>query len=67
MIGVMRNEDAEFATRLDAAAKAAPYVHPKLASVQVTGKDGEPFIPETDRSKLALVLLNIIRGEKQQS
>jgi hypothetical protein len=28
--------------RLDAAAKAAPYVHPRLSQIEQTGKDGGP-------------------------
>ena len=36
----------------------------RLIPSQITGKDGEPLIPpENDRSKLALAILNIIRGE----
>jgi hypothetical protein len=33
MLRVMRDEQADTATRLDAAVKAAPYVHPKLAAI----------------------------------
>jgi hypothetical protein len=29
--------------RLDAAKAAAPYVHPKLASIELSGKDGKPL------------------------
>jgi hypothetical protein len=32
--------------RLAAAKDAAPYCHPKLAAVEVTGKDGKDLIPE---------------------
>lgn len=32
--------------RLDAAKSAAPYVHPRLAAVEVTGKDGKDLVPE---------------------
>ena len=32
MLEVMRDEENDLATRLDAAVKAAPYVHPRLAS-----------------------------------
>ena len=34
MLSVMRDEQADTATRLDAAVKAAPYVHPKLATIE---------------------------------
>lgn len=36
MIGVMRDESAAPAVRLDAAGKAAPFVHPKLSSSTVS-------------------------------
>ena len=43
MLQVMRDESVEPAKRLDAAKAAAPYVHPRLASVAV-GNDGDkPF------------------------
>jgi hypothetical protein len=35
MLSVVRDEQANRDTRLDAAAKAAPYVHPKLASMEI--------------------------------
>jgi hypothetical protein len=43
MLQVMRDEEAPTELRLDAAARAAPYVHPRLASVAVENKDGQPF------------------------
>src|SRR5207253_5302484 len=44
MLSVMRNTEASTEIRLDAAARAAPYVHPRLASVSVGNKDdGRPF------------------------
>ena len=43
MLEVMRNEENDLATRLVAAVRAAPYVHPKLASVDHThSRDGSP-------------------------
>ena len=38
MLQVMRDEGAPQPLRLDAAHKAAPFVHPKLASVEVNAK-----------------------------
>src|SRR5947207_7376780 len=43
MLGVMRDDNKAVELRLEAAAKAAPYVHPRLASVAVGNKGGEPF------------------------
>jgi hypothetical protein len=38
MIGVMRDENNPTDLRLDAANKAAPFVHPKLASIELDAK-----------------------------
>ena len=43
MLGVMRNVKLSSDTRLDAAKSAAPYVHAKLQSLEVAGKDGGPI------------------------
>ena len=40
MLSVLRDETQEQSVRLDAANKAAPYVHAKLASVDHTSTDG---------------------------
>lgn len=40
MLSVMRSNIAEPRERLNAANMAAPYVHAKLSSIEVTGKDG---------------------------
>ena len=43
MLSVMRDEQADTATRLDAAIKAAPYCHPRLATIDHThSRDGGP-------------------------
>ena len=41
---VLRDEKIELHTRIDAAKAAAPYVHPKLAAIELTGKDGGPVL-----------------------
>lgn len=43
MLQVMRDESVEPAKRLDAAKAAAPYVHPRLASVALGNHDDKPF------------------------
>lgn len=45
MLSVLRDEGRDYDTRIDAAKAAAPYVHPKLASIEHTGKDGVALIP----------------------
>jgi len=52
MLKVMRNPKADPARRDDMAKAAAPYVHPKLASTQVTGRGGGP-IEHVDLSKVS--------------
>jgi len=47
MLAVMRNEDNPQDVRLDAANKAAPYVHPKLANVDHKSSDGS-MTPKPD-------------------
>ncbi|UHD47648.1 hypothetical protein LUX29_11020 [Aureimonas altamirensis] len=43
MLKVMRNSRADGERRDRMAIAAAPYVHPKLASMQHTGRDGGPI------------------------
>ena len=40
MLSVMRDEDAEPRERMGAALGAAPYIHPKLSSIEHSGPDG---------------------------
>ena len=40
----MRNSKAGMAERIECAKAAAHYVHPKLASIEHSGKDGAPSI-----------------------
>lgn len=42
MVRVMRDTSIEGDRRDKMANAAAPYIHPKLANVEVTGKDGGP-------------------------
>ena len=43
ILSVMRDETTEPRERLSAAVAAAPYMHAKLSSVEVSGKDGAPI------------------------
>jgi hypothetical protein len=43
LLEVLREANNPLAVRLEAAARAAPYVHPRLASVEHTGADGGPI------------------------
>lgn len=55
MISVMRNESNTLEIRMDAAHKAAPYVHPKLANIDHTSKDGS-MTPKPSRVELFAVI-----------
>lgn len=43
MLSIMRDETKLPDIRFEAAKAAAPYVHPKLAAIEHTGKDGGPI------------------------
>jgi hypothetical protein len=45
MLSVLRDESLEAAARFEAAKAAAPYVHPRLSSVEASGPEGAPLIP----------------------
>jgi hypothetical protein len=53
MLSVLRDEGAEPQVRMEAAKCAAPYVHPRLASIEHGGKDGSPI--ELEEIKIRLV------------
>jgi hypothetical protein len=57
--GVYRDDALPMALRVEAAGRAAPYVHPRLATVAVTGAEGRDLIPEhaCEPQRLAQVLL----------
>lgn len=54
MLRVMRSESQPSDIRLDAAKSAAPYVHPKLAAIEMTGKGGAPLIPDAELDAVAI-------------
>jgi hypothetical protein len=61
MISVMRDETNPPLLRLVAAKAAAPYVHPKLNSVELAGKDDGPIehreITDEDRARAVAVFI----------
>lgn len=76
MLKVMRNPKADDSRRDDMAKAAAPYVHPKLASMQHTGRNGGPIQTidvtrlkgmtdkELDLLERALVQIGIADGDQ---
>lgn len=57
MLKVMRDEDEDSHRRLSAAQAAAPYVHAKLSSIEVSGKDGGPV-------EITTITRRIVKAEK---
>lgn len=51
LTSVYQDADADEAKRIDAAKAAAPYIHPKLTSVELSGPGGGP-IEEVTRIEL---------------
>lgn len=39
---------------VDAASAAAPYIHPRLAAIEHTGKDGKDLVPEAPKGLLVV-------------
>lgn len=69
MMTVMRDDSVEPHARLDAAKAAAPYVHPKLAAIELSGPDGKPIeinttVTHRDRAKALLAVVAKARQEK---
>lgn len=44
LLSVLRDQKLEMPPRIDAAKAAAPYVHPRLANVELTGRGGGPLM-----------------------
>lgn len=48
LTSVYQDVSADESRRIDAAKAAAPYVHAKLATIELTGKDGNPIETATE-------------------
>lgn len=46
LLSILRDAGAEQNVRIDAAKAAAPYVHPRLSTVDLGNKDDKPFATE---------------------
>jgi hypothetical protein len=53
MLDVMRDPSQEYPVRMDAAKSSAPYVHPKLASIEHTGDPDNPVVIDVESNNLA--------------
>ena len=68
MLAVMNNEKEKSSVRLQAAIAAAPYVHPRLASVEVKSDNVTTLSVESDLGKALRELAEIARlGDMSQT
>ena len=64
MLAVLRDENNDHATRMQAAIAAARFVHPTLGSIEHTGKDGGPIETKSEIElgrRVAFVLTKAMR------
>lgn len=66
MLDVMRDTRQEMSLRMDAAKASASYMHPRLAAVEVTGKDGGPIetkdVSDLERAQALALLLGKLKN-----
>lgn len=61
LLGVMNDENQEHRDRMQAAIAAAPYVHSRLAAVEIKGNDAQPLRVESDLGKALQALAELAR------
>lgn len=67
MLSVLRDEKSEKTEKQWAADKAAPYIHPRLQTSVVTGRDGGPIkIDDVGSKELARRLAFILASGSQE-
>lgn len=67
MVDIVNDPDEPTAIRLDAANKAAPYIHQKLpATVEHSGKDGQPIEIAYAGARVTLDRFLLIEGEADE-
>lgn len=62
MLRVMRDPGREHDQRDKMAVAAAPYVHPRLAAIEHTGKNGAPLTEAADPREVAKAVLALLQG-----
>jgi hypothetical protein len=50
LLSVLRDEQSAVDQRMEAAKAAAPYVHPKLANIELSGNEEHPLVHEVRRT-----------------
>lgn len=66
MLAVMQDEKVKVNMRLQAAIAAAPYIHPKLSSVEVKGDNERPLQIQTDLGQALAALADMARQRDGQ-
>jgi hypothetical protein len=61
LLKAMRDDTGDFATRLDAAKAAAPYMHPRLAAVEME-VSGDEENPLTVRNRIEFAIVDSVKG-----
>ena len=64
MLKVLRDENADPHQRFEAAKSAAPFIHPKLASIQHGSDPDNPLNAVTDADRAAVILAYIAENPK---
>ena len=61
LLSIMNDEHQSYKERVAAAIAAAPYIHPKLQSIAISGSDSEPLNVQTDISDALKAIAEIAR------
>ena len=61
LLSVMNDENQSYKERVAAAIAAAPYVHPKLQSIAISGSQSEPLKVQTDISDALKAIAVMVR------
>ena len=66
LLGVMQDDRQKTSIRMQAAIAAAPYVHPKLASVELKGNQEQPLQVKSDIGQALAALAELARQQSGQ-
>lgn len=66
LLAVMQDDKQKPNVRMQAAIAAAPYVHPKLASVEMKGNEAQPLQVKSDIGQALAALAELTRQQSGQ-
>ena len=66
MLAVMQDKHQKTSIRMQAAIAAAPYVHPKLSSVELKGDAAQPLQVKSDIGQALAALAELARNQSGQ-